>query len=161
MKNLYIIRHAKSSWEFNIEDHKRPLNDRGLRDAKLIGEELKSKQIPIDKVVCSDAVRAKSTAAIILKDLGVPKSRFYLDTKMYDFTGTKVMEVIKECEDTVDTLMIFGHNFGLTDIVNKLSDVTLDNLPTAGVIGIQFESTSWKTITTGTCMLTLFPKQLL
>ena len=160
MKTLYLIRHAKSSWEFNIEDHKRPLNQRGLKDADLIGKALASRLKYIDKILCSDAERAKTTAKIILDHLGFSQNIFELESKLYDFSGDQVIEVIKSCEDDINSLMIFGHNHAFTSIANFYGNEVIDNLPTAGVIGIEFNVTRWKDISVGKNVLTLFPKEL-
>ncbi|MHA7057176.1 SixA phosphatase family protein [Aquimarina sp. M1] len=160
MKTLYIIRHAKSSWEFDLEDHKRPLNKRGLRDADLIGKQLKNLVKSVDKVLSSDAVRAKTTAKIIFEHLDFPKDIFSLEPKLYDFNGHQVIEVIKNCNDKINDLIIFGHNHAFTSIANLYGDKTIDNLPTAGVVGIQFDVDRWKSIDVGKTVLTLFPKEL-
>ncbi|MBQ4819227.1 histidine phosphatase family protein [Aquimarina sp. MMG016] len=160
MKTLYLIRHAKSSWEFDLPDDKRPLNNRGLNDAELIGEHLKTLIKPIDKVLCSPAERAYSTAKIILSHLEIDDSVFSLEPDLYDFGGHKVIEVIKNCDDDVDTLMIFGHNHAFTSIANLFGSESIDNLPTAGVVCIEFKENNWKDITVGKNLLTIFPKSL-
>ncbi|WP_299897356.1 histidine phosphatase family protein [uncultured Aquimarina sp.] len=160
MKTLYIIRHAKSSWEFDLEDHKRPLNKRGLKDAESIGKELKSLMKPIDRVISSDAVRARTTAEIILGHLDIEEDIFNLEPKLYDFNGHQVIEVIKNCENHINTLVIFGHNHAFTSIANLYGDQMIDNLPTAGVVGIQFDIDNWADISVGKNILTLFPKDL-
>ncbi|MDH7445680.1 SixA phosphatase family protein [Aquimarina sp. 2201CG14-23] len=160
MKTLYIIRHAKSSWEFDVDDHKRPLNNRGLRDADLIGKKLKTIVKSVDKILSSDAERAKTTAKIILDNLDFDDSIFSLEPKLYDFNGHQVMEVIKGCSDEINTLMIFGHNHAFTSIANLYGNKVIDNLPTAGLVGIEFEVNDWKSISVGNTFLTLFPKEL-
>jgi len=160
MKTLYIIRHAKSSWEFDLQDHKRPLNNRGLRDADLVGKNLKTRIKSVDKVLSSDAERAKTTAKIILDNLDLNDDVFSLESKLYDFNGHQVIEVIKSCKEDVNTLMIFGHNHAFTSIVNLYGSEVIDNLPTAGVVGIQFDVNSWKDISVGKTVLTIFPKEL-
>ena len=160
MKTLYIIRHAKSSWEFDIEDHKRPLNQRGLKDADIVGKALVGLVKSVDKILSSDAERAKTTARIILDHLNFSEDIFSLESKLYDFSGHKVIEVIKSCHDDVNSLMIFGHNHAFTSIANLYGNKVIDNLPTAGVIGIEFNVTRWKDIEVGKNVLTLFPKEL-
>lgn len=160
MKTLYLIRHAKSSWEFDVLDQKRPLNQRGLKDANLIGEALKSSISNIDRVLCSPAERAYTTAKIITSHLGVSDDKFQIDDNLYDFDGRMVLEVIKSCDNTIASLMIFGHNHAFTDISNILGDKSIDNLPTAGVVQIQFDVDSWRDITKGKTISTLYPKSL-
>ncbi|TPN88890.1 SixA phosphatase family protein [Aquimarina algicola] len=160
MKTLYIIRHAKSSWEFDVSDEKRPLNKRGLNDAALIGEKLTALLKPIDKILCSPAERAHSTAKIILSYLDIPAEIFKIEPLLYDFSGNDVTKVIKNCSDDINTLLIFGHNHAFTSIANLYGDTYIDNLPTAGVIGIEFPVTSWKNIKEGKTVLKLYPKLL-
>ncbi len=160
MKTLYMIRHAKSSWEFDVSDDKRPLNSKGLKDAELIGKELKTLIKPIDKILCSPAERAYSTAKIILKHLNVSDDIFSLEPDLYDFSGGQVVEVIQNCGDEIDTLMIFGHNHAFTSIANLFGSEEIDNVPTAGVVAIEFDVKSWKNINVGKTLIKLYPKSL-
>ncbi len=160
MKTLYLIRHAKSSWEFDVSDEKRPLNSRGIRDAKLVGKELEKLIKPIDKILCSPAERAYSTAKIVLSYLALPEDIFSLEPELYDFGGNHVIEVIKNCGEEINTLMIFGHNHAFTSIANLYGDERIDNLPTAGVVVIEFDVDKWENIDVGKTLLTIFPKSL-
>jgi len=160
VKTLYLIRHAKSSWEFDVSDEKRPLNERGLSDASLIGKELKTIIKKLDRVLCSPAERAYTTAQIVLDYLDIDKNLFSVESKLYDFGGSLVTEVIEECNDSIDALMIFGHNHAFTYLANLYGSLSIDNLPTAGVVAIEFDVTQWKNITKGKTVLTLYPKSL-
>ncbi|GGX03718.1 SixA phosphatase family protein [Aquimarina muelleri] len=160
MKTLYIIRHAKSSWGFDLPDDKRPLNERGERDAELIGKELKTLVKPVDRILCSPAERAYNTAKIISYQLNISEDIFVLEPDLYDFEGSKVINVIKNCTDTIQTLMIFGHNHAFTSVANLLGNTYIDNLPTSGVVAIEFETEKWKDINVGKTLLTIFPKSL-
>ncbi|UZO80258.1 histidine phosphatase family protein [Aquimarina sp. ERC-38] len=160
MKKLYLVRHAKSSWEFDLEDHERPLNERGLNDAKLIGLGLREKLDSVDKIVSSDALRAQTTAAIITEQLDKKYHKFDLESRLYDFTGDQVVWYIKSTSTTVNTLLLFGHNHAFTLIANKYGNKFIENVPTAGVVGIKFDITDWKDISAGETFLTLFPKSL-
>ena len=160
MKTLYLIRHAKSSWEFDVPDDKRPLSKRGLRDADLIGKKLKTLIKPIDKALCSPAERAYATAKIIINNLNIADEIFELEPDLYDFGGHKVMEVIKRCDNKINTLMIFGHNHAFTSLTNLLGSDKIDNLPTSGVVVIQFDVEKWQNISVGKTLLKIFPKSL-
>ncbi|WP_344926603.1 SixA phosphatase family protein [Aquimarina addita] len=160
MKTLYIIRHAKSSWEYDVEDRNRPLNERGVNDAGLIGKKLISLINPVDQVLCSDAKRTQMTADIVLSHLTIDRSVFSLEPKLYDFDGHQVIEVIKSCSNQVSSLMIFGHNHALTSIVNMFGSEIIYNLPTAGVVAIHFDVEEWQNISVGKNLFTLFPKEL-
>ncbi|WP_378188071.1 histidine phosphatase family protein [Aquimarina sp. W85] len=160
MKKLVFIRHAKSSWEFDVIDHQRPLKKRGIQDATLIGKYLKNLELTVDKVLCSDAKRTQMTAAIILEAMNLHQVDFALDTNLYDFTGEQVMETIVSTKSEINTLMLFGHNYALTRLANMLGNKVIDNIPTAGVVVIDFENTQWNTINVGKTLLTIFPKDL-
>ena len=95
MKTLYLVRHAKSSWEFDLEDHKRPLNERGLTDAPKMGAYIREKISLPQRIVSSDAVRAKTTALLYLKELGIPEECLELSHELYDFNGTGLDNFIR------------------------------------------------------------------
>ncbi|MFL1895486.1 SixA phosphatase family protein [Aquimarina sp. 2-A2] len=160
MKKLILIRHAKSSWKFDVTDHQRPLKKRGKNDAKLIGKRLRKLGITADKIICSDAKRTQMTAAIILDELEIKNTDFSLDHALYDFEGTHVFESIIATNAEIDTLMVFGHNYALTALANTLGDQVIDNIPTAGVVIIEFANKRWSSISVGKTLLTLFPKEL-
>ncbi len=160
MKTLYIIRHAKSSWELDVIDHQRPLNTRGIADATLIGKQLKTIIPQVDKIISSDAKRTLTTANLIVQQLAIDDKTIHSEPKMYDFNGTDVLKVIRSCEDMVNSLLIFGHNSALTSLVNFLGSTSIDNLPTAGVVAITFEQAHWKDVQKGTTQFTIFPKEV-
>ena len=160
MKTLYLIRHAKSSWEFDLDDHMRPLNQKGLEDATKMGVYIREKiQIP-QRIVSSDAVRAKSTAVLYLKELGIPEEKLELDNRLYDFTGNKLHTVIKSCDNRVDRLMIFGHNNALTYWVNQYGDKQVNNVSTAAFTAITFDVDDWSKIQKGQTTLYVKPKHI-
>ena len=160
MKNLYLVRHAKSSWEYDLSDHERPLNKRGFKDAKLVSKHLKDNLDLPDLVISSDAVRAKTTATIFVDNLGISKDIFKLDHSLYDFSGSQLKEVIENCDDSINTLMIFGHNHAMTYFVNMFGNKHIGNVPTSGFTHIQLDIDSWKHLKKGVTVQTLFPKEL-
>jgi phosphohistidine phosphatase len=160
MKTLYLVRHAKSSWEFDLDDHKRPLNDRGLRDAPRVAAKV-AKSLPRpDLAMSSDAMRAKTTALFFTKAFGIPENELVLEPKLYDFSGNNVLQVIRTCPDTVDCLLLFGHNNAMTTIVNVFGSKVVDNVPTCGFIAIEFNITHWRDLEQGTTFFTCIPKEL-
>lgn len=159
MKKIILVRHAKSSWEYDVSDHERPLNSRGLTDANRVSNELLGNITP-ELVLSSDALRAKTTAEIFITNLQINKSKLILNRSLYDFSGLSLTEAIKSCDDSIDELMIFGHNNAITNFVNKYGNVFIDNVPTCGVTVIEFEADGWNEIKKGNTILTLFPKQL-
>ena len=160
MKNLYLVRHAKSSWKFDVSDHERPLKKRGTIDAHLVSNYLKGKIKKPDMVISSDANRAKTTAEIFTSILGIEESIIEYDHELYDFSGFKLTKVIKECDDSINTLMIFGHNYALTHFVNEFGDKFIDNVTTSGFTHIALDIDSWQDLKKGRTILTVFPKDL-
>lgn len=144
MKTLVIVRHAKSSWQDPfLSDHERPLAPRGLRDAPVMGAVLAEMGPPVDRVISSSAVRALSTAELVIHEMGLPWDEIWIEDALYHATEEEMIELIQEQDDYIDGLMIFGHNPGMTYLVNDLSDLDLDNLPTCGVVVLQFDVESW------------------
>ncbi|NVJ85941.1 MAG: histidine phosphatase family protein [Algoriphagus sp.] len=143
MKKVYIIRHAKSSWEEPwSNDHDRPLAPRGLRDAPRMGKHLKSNSIFPDKISSSTALRAKKTAKIIAKELSYPLDKIEFEKGLYHASAHTYLDFIQHQEDEINCLFLIGHNPGMNGLIHLLG-VALDNLPTAGICGFQTEAKSW------------------
>lgn len=160
MKTLYFTRHAKSSWKHDLTDHQRPLKKRGFADAKLVSKAV-AKAMPMpDVMITSDAVRALTTAKFFKEAYDVNDERFLINSKLYDFSGQDVMQLINELDKSLNCVMLFGHNHAFTSIVNMLGNVYIDNLPTCGFVAISFQIDSWKAINTGTTTKTIFPRDL-
>jgi len=149
MKILYLVRHAKSSWKHpGLRDIERPLNNRGKRDAPLMGNKLNLRGILPELIVSSPAIRARVTAKNITMEIGFPKKKILINDNIYEASSTELMNIIHCFDDKYDSVMMFGHNPGFTMLNNYLTDHYIDNIPTCGVVGIQF-STSWKSIQSG------------
>ena len=160
MKILYLVRHAKSSWEYNVEDHKRPLKKRGVKDAFLVCKTLKNKEVSPFLILSSDAVRAKTTAELFIKNLELDSVDFSLKKSLYDFSGNQLMNVITSCDNSIDKLMVFGHNYAITNFVNTYGSKEIDNVPTCGFVEIHFEIDSWEQLKKGVTVKNVFPKDL-
>ncbi|RLC49114.1 MAG: histidine phosphatase family protein [Candidatus Cloacimonadota bacterium] len=146
MKTLYLVRHAKSSWKQpDLSDFVRPLNKRGENDAPFMGKLLSDKRVNPDLVISSPAKRASATAKIIASEINFPKEKIVLDDNIYEATGRGLLEIISETEENYKSVMLFGHNPGLTVLQNNLSDHFIDNIPTCGVVALKFK-TSWNEI---------------
>lgn len=150
MKTLVIVRHAKSSWDNpGLSDHQRPLSKRGLKDAPMMGARLAEWGPPVDRVISSSATRAFSTAELVTQEMGLPWDEIQIEDALYHATEEDMIDLINEQDDYLDGLMLFGHNPGMTYLVNDLSDLDLDNLPTCGVAVLQFDVNSWSEIGDG------------
>jgi phosphohistidine phosphatase len=164
MKTVYLIRHAKSSWEDeNLPDFERPLNERGKIDAPRMGKRLKEKQIVPDMLLSSPAKRALSTAKRIADAIGFPKETIKTERALYHADEEEILNVIRSLNEKNDCVLLFGHNPGLTDFANAMNNDRknfIDNIPTCGVIAFRFNSETWKQIDFGKGDMILydFPK---
>ena len=160
MKKLTLIRHAKSSWEGNFRDFDRPLSKRGFTDlSNMSFKVVEFGSIP-DLVLSSPANRALTTAKSFVEKLDIEEDNFILKDGLYDFSGQMLIEVIKAVSDKVDYLMIFGHNHSITHFVNRYGSIPIENVPTCGMVTIEFSINDWKNIEKGMTVKTLFPKSL-
>ena len=147
MKTLYILRHAKSSWEFNeLSDHDRPLNKRGRSDAPLMGQELSARGVQPNLIVSSPAVRALTTATLAGKEMGYDPDDIAVDERIYGAGKEDLLEVVQGVSDDVDYLMLVGHNEAITEFANLLAPERISSLPTAGVVALEFNCGSWHDI---------------
>ena len=146
MKTLYLIRHAKSSWKQpELSDFERPLNKRGKNDAPFMGKLLSDKGVNPSLIISSPAKRASVTAKIIASEINYPKEKIVFDENIYEAAGRGLLEIISGMEEKYNSVMLFGHNPGLTVLHNNLSDHFIDNIPTCGVVALEFK-TSWNEI---------------
>lgn len=140
-----MIRHAKSSWANPLQsDFERPLNERGKRDAPVMGQKLKELRLIPDLIISSSANRTRQTANKIADALGYDRAQIKWEEKLYHCIPSVFDEVLNDVADTVKTLFIVAHNPGITEFVNGLSDAfTVDNMPTCGVAGVLFDAKEW------------------
>lgn len=144
MKKLFIVRHAKSSWDFpDLDDYDRPLNRRGKRNAPEMGQRLAARDVLPDTLISSPAKRAAATARRIAEQISFPVNMIKHEPLFYHGSINSMVGVIKSVIDEVETLMIFGHNPGLTDLTNQLSGSDIYNIPTCGIAEIDFDISSW------------------
>lgn len=146
MKTLYLVRHAKSSWDNPfMDDFDRPLNSRGRSDAPRMGRRLKEKDPHPDMVVSSPAERALSTCVIIAGKIDYSLHSIHTDSRLYHASEEQLLSIVRGFNDANDEIMIFGHNPGMTDFVNKLShERVTDNIPTCGIVCMRLSIASWK-----------------
>ncbi|HTF17961.1 MAG TPA: histidine phosphatase family protein [Chryseolinea sp.] len=159
MKTLYVIRHAKSSWDVKtLDDIERPLNERGKRDAPRMGKRLKEKEIHPDLIISSPAKRAFATAKKIAKILKYPRDSIKVEKKLYDGDEDSMLAALSKLKDKHNVVIMFGHNPGLTDFVNSImsEELDIDNVPTCGVVAFQFQAERWDQVTWGTGKMLFF-----
>jgi phosphohistidine phosphatase len=160
MKRLILVRHGKSSWKEDLPDDQRPLKARAFKDADLVIKAFKHFSNSSPEIWSSHAVRALTTAKLFKEQLEVSTEHFSIKKDLYTFEQQDLKKALMTCADHIDELMIFGHNPAMTGIANQLGDQHFSNIPTTGLVIIDFEANSWKTIKNGKTIIYLFPKYL-
>jgi phosphohistidine phosphatase len=160
MKTLYLLRHAKSSWDNpTLDDFDRPLNDRGEKNALRMGKRLKERDVVAQVFYSSPAVRAITTLQIIVETLGCDSKSIRTEDKLYHASQEVLFSFVKKMSDDFQSIMIAGHNPGLTDFANILQGEHIENIPTAGVVRIDFDVEKWKDVRKGKLVYFDFPKR--
>jgi phosphohistidine phosphatase len=150
VKTLLVLRHAKSSWDDpSLDDHERPLNARGERDAPRMGRIARKKRLDVELIVSSDALRARLTAEAVADAAGY-HGQILLDPRLYHASAADILAILRSTvEHNVATVMIVGHNPGLEDLVARLTGEA-EGLPTAALAQITLPIDRWPDLTTST-----------
>ncbi|MBA2379923.1 MAG: histidine phosphatase family protein [Blastocatellia bacterium] len=145
MKKLFILRHAKSSWDTpDISDFERPLNDRGLSTAPFMGELLAGKGIAPDKIISSPAKRALYTAMLIRESAGLNTEISY-DDRVYEASPQTLRQVVSELPEGLGSVMLVGHNPGIEGLIRMLSGET-HTMPTAAFAELSLNIEHWSEV---------------
>ena len=149
MKTLLVLRHAKSSWNHpELDDHERPLNERGRRDGPRMGELMRKYGLMPDIVISSDAVRAQLTAKAVTEAARYA-GEILLDPRLYMASPADILSLLRTVSENAETVMIIGHNPGLEELVEQLTGERQD-LPTAAFAHIVLEIAQWRDLTLST-----------
>jgi phosphohistidine phosphatase len=143
MKSLLLIRHAKSGWNFDVDDFHRPLNERGLADAPLMAKRLLKKEIKIDAFISSPAKRAFTTAAFFAEAYGKKSKEIVTIPSLYEPTCVAFYNAVETLDDSWKTVALFSHNPAITEFANMLTATTIDEMPTCGIFAIKADIKSW------------------
>ncbi len=145
MKTLFLVRHAKSSWDDNrLSDFERPLNERGEHDAPLLAKILREKNVEPELIISSPAVRALSTAKIFAKVFHYDSKNIIEDERIYEAGMKELATVVEEISNDYKVVMMFGHNPGIANFINLLGNKLIPDMPTCAAAGLQLEIKSWK-----------------
>ncbi|MBN2519202.1 MAG: histidine phosphatase family protein [Bacteroidales bacterium] len=146
-KTLIIARHGKSDWDCgDLSDIDRPLKLRGVNDAYEMAARLKKRKIIPDLLISSPAARALHTAVIFTHEMEIPFSKLKVNEVLYFSTMEDIINLVKDTRDEIATLMIFGHNPTFTNFANNYVKNEIDNVPTAGIVILQFSCETWNDI---------------
>lgn len=150
MKTLYLTRHAKSDWDHpGLPDHERPLNKRGRRDALRMGAFLASHYEAPGQIVSSSAVRARATAEAYAEAFGLSGSALQLEPQLYLASTHTLLEITRLLPAEATTVMLTGHNPGMTEYLDLLTGGNIGNLPTCAVARVGFEVDAWGEVRPG------------
>jgi phosphohistidine phosphatase len=163
MKDLLIIRHAKSSWSNpSLSDIERPLNDRGIRDAPRMAELVAKQNLMPDAIYCSPAQRTLTTASFFIHKLKLQPELLHIKDEIYNSNQNRMDQLIRSFPEKTKCAFLIGHNPTLTDWINRYAAQMIDNLPTCGIAWFEFNTTSWSSISYSNANLKKlwFPKML-
>jgi phosphohistidine phosphatase len=147
MKNLYLIRHAKSDWSDDSKsDFDRALNKRGKKAILTMAKALKAKKVMPDIILSSSAKRAKLTASGLAKKIGYKGKIKYIDALYMADTET-LLGYIRNINDKYDNLFVVVHNPETTELSNMMTDDYIDNVPTLGIVALKLSIDHWKMLT--------------
>ena len=148
MKTLYLLRHAKSSWDEPAQtDVERPLNRRGLKAAPFMGELMLKKGFEPAVIVSSPAMRAKTTARL-LKIAGSFTAEIIFENGIYEASPNALRQVVSEISDDHTSALLVGHNPGIEGFIRYLTGA-IEPMPTAALAVIELEIDKWVEINDG------------
>ena len=145
MKQLILIRHAKSSWNnLGLKDIERPLNGRGKNDAPLMAELVSESVDPPDLILCSTSKRTRQTVKYFSDSWKLPKDKIFFLDAIYHASAEELLFLIRRIDESIFSAAIVGHNPGLTYLVDELvSSGAPENMPTCGVAVLRSSSEYW------------------
>jgi phosphohistidine phosphatase len=149
MKTVYILRHAKSSWDFpHLSDDERPLLEKGKKRTRLINEFFIENNIKPGLIISSHAVRAYDTAKIVARAIGYPKEDIRVSKMIYHADDDNLIDQFFDIPEQINSAMLVGHNPTLTNFVNRYLDKMIEWLPTSGLVSITFHTDKWEKLST-------------
>jgi phosphohistidine phosphatase len=164
VKNLLLVRHAKSDWSVpGQKDYDRELNARGCLDAPRMGRKLYEMDVKPEIIISSPAARARLTAEFIAEQLHYDVEKILFEEEIYEASVRSLLAVINNISDEYNKVMLVGHNPAFTYIAEYLTKKPFENIPTCGIVSIDFPVDSWKEISgdTGNLKWFIYPKKLL
>lgn len=147
MKTLYLVRHAKSSWDHpGLSDAERPLMTKGIERSQRIIGFLNERKVSPDLYVSSPAVRAFETAKLFAVGMGCPIEKIVIEQRIYDGYYDRILDIIYATPNDKDSLMMFGHNPTITNLANLFLHPGIEDMPTSTVVAIGFKTPKWEEI---------------
>ena len=157
MKQLVLIRHAKSSWKDPaLSDLMRPLKKRGERDAREMAKRFNALGLNVDRVLMSPALRAVQTLDTMAAESGFGRDVSEIVPDLYTFSYEAIMLYLKELSDDFTSVAVVGHNPAVTDLVNFLALEEIANIPTCGIVVLSLNIEKWGKIRAGSATISYY-----
>jgi phosphohistidine phosphatase len=148
MKILFLLRHAKSSWDDpNLSDFDRPLNKRGLKTAPKMGAVMRKRKLQPDLILSSPAARAKETTRLVCEAAGLTTEVQY-DQRIYEASVDRLLKIVSLIDESANTALLIGHNPGFEELLTALTGES-QRMPTAALAYIELEVEKWSNVSAG------------
>ena len=155
-KMLYVVRHAKSDWSHaELSDFDRPLNERGLHNAPFMADQFAETGKTLEFILTSPANRAITTAGYFKRRLGLSDKQWDTERKIYEADSARLLSIMNRLDDSLNKVMIVGHNPGLSSLVQLLTGQWVV-MSTCSIAEIEIPFDSWSLASEGTCNLLSF-----
>jgi phosphohistidine phosphatase len=146
-KHLFLVRHAKSSWQDPyVDDHDRHLNSRGKRNIKKMARNFHWLDIQPECIISSSALRAKETAVPLAHKIDLPTTEISFVEQLYEISPHRLLEFFTSLDNNLQNVMIVAHNPALTIVANELAGYFTANIPTCGIIILRIECNEWRSL---------------
>ncbi len=170
MRNLYLLRHAKSSWgDSKLDDFERPLAARGIKACKLMKAHIRKAGIKPDLILCSPAIRARETY-IRIADAFARETEVRFESRLYDFGSQALLKRLRQVDRKVSSVMMIGHNTGIEHLALALTSGTetkslarmREKYPTLALASIEIGKGTWSRVAPGCAKLSdyVIPRDL-
>ena len=153
MKELVVLRHAKSNRAYFVEDIHRPLSMEGIERIKKVSHKKSDFFKKADVIISSPANRALHTAIIMINELNIDFEQLVVDQDLYTFSSTKVIDYVYALNEQWNKVVLVGHNPAFMETINHFSDAGINHLRTAGLAKITFDGDQWSAIYEGEILM--------
>ena len=153
MKELVILRHAKSNRTYMVNDINRPLSQSGIERIQIKSYQKRDFFIDAEVIISSPAIRALHTAVIVIRDFGISMEKLIIDEQLYTFSGFSIIDYVYALDERWSKVVLVGHNPAFTEVINHFSDVSINQLKTSGFAKISFNEDQWSNLFKGEVVL--------
>ncbi|MEC8402213.1 MAG: histidine phosphatase family protein [Bacteroidota bacterium] len=153
MKELVILRHAKSNRTYMVNDINRPLSQSGIERIQIKSYQKRDFFIDAEVIISSPAIRALHTAIIVIRELGISMEKLIIDEQLYTFSGFSIIDYVYALDERWSKVVLVGHNPAFTEVINHFSDVSINQLKTSGFAKISFNEDQWSNLFKGEVVL--------